>query len=1068
MERSGPDPVERWLARFREQRPDLDPAAFGPWARTQPELAQRAELRERIEEVLVRARSAERLLGTTRGPPTFHRRRDGGGAPQEDSPEERNASLRPGRRLGPFVLRSFLARGGMGQVWEAEDTSLRRRVALKLVLPGRIDTRVLELFSREARAGGRLVHPNIVRTLAYGTDEGLAWIAQELVEGSWTLKDFLDELRTADALPPGYYRSVAELVAQIGDALRAVHEAGVIHRDIKPANILIAPDDTPRLTDFGVARVADDPLLSVSGELTGTWAYMSPEQVTASRSGLDHRSDVFSLGVVLYELLTLRRPFEGDTTHQIGQQILHDEPPDPCAIRSLCPRELAVICLKALEKQPSARYPSAAELAADLRRHLANEPIRAQPPGPVTRVLKWSRRNRGKSAGAVGALLSVGLISAVAVVAIRKAEDAVLAQRAADAEREDVLRLSISQDLDDLLAAEGALWPPYPAQLEACRDWLNRAAKLLAEMPRLVAKREELRALALPRTEDERLSERAQHPEFPRLAELEAELGAKARALAARRGEPRAELPELETSNLPADRSEWDAIAWELVKPERTHFGEEGRGVRLVEAALAGAEDWVRASLLDTLAWGLLALGDDEGAVSVSRDALDAASPAKRAEYRGLLDQVLAVSERARSPEGLAAAAAELARLQQERDALDRRLDERQQWSYPTGEEDARWWNAQLTRLIAGLESLRDDLVAPDAVTREHGWSVGKRLAFARSLEAGFAPGGEFASAWERDLPAIRATYPGLELARQMGLVPLGPDPDSGLWEFAHLASGEPARRDADGRLVLTEASGLVLVLLPAGTFPMGAQAEDPDAPCFSPQAPLSEGPVNEVQVTPFLLSKYELTQAQWLRATGHNPSRFGPDGSFGLEWNHDGSPASRLHPVELVSWRECVALCERLALELPSEAHWEYGCRAGTQSAWWCGDEVASLVGVGNVADQYARQHGGEAWAFHEAIDDGYTSHAEIGRLRPNAFGLHDVHGNVSEWCQDGYNGSAYNRERTPDPLVSPELYPSRVLRGGSFNAPANSARSGYRGAESPDFRLYSLGLRPAASLRR
>jgi serine/threonine protein kinase len=157
--------------------------------------------------------------------------------------------------IGDFDLLRRIASGGQGEVWEAHQASLNRRVALKLVLPGRINEKSLTLFAREARAGGRLAHPGIVAVFGYGEDNGRHWIAQELVEGSWTLRDFIDEMRNADELPRNYYRSVAEFLAALADALQAAHEAGVIHRDVKPQNVLVTKDDKPKLTDFGLARI---------------------------------------------------------------------------------------------------------------------------------------------------------------------------------------------------------------------------------------------------------------------------------------------------------------------------------------------------------------------------------------------------------------------------------------------------------------------------------------------------------------------------------------------------------------------------------------------------------------------------------------------------------------------------------------------------------------------------------------------------------------------------------------------------------------------------------------------
>ena len=397
-----------WLSRFLDAHPDGDDAAFEAWLAGQAELGSDPGLAEELRRGYRDWRDGLAALGV--GP------HDDGDHSFFGSERSRRLSdpethyLHPGKRIGRFELTAFIARGGMGQVWAAQDSGLRRPVALKLVLPERVDTRALDLFAREARAGGRLHHPNIVTTLDFGTDKGLTWIAQELVDGSRTLKDALDDLRSGEGVPRGYYRRVAELVARIADALQAAHDAGVIHRDVKPANVLITHDDTPKLTDFGLARVSGDSLLSVTGDFAGTWSYMSPEQVTAKRMGLDHRTDVFSLGVVLYELLTLRKPFDGDTTHQVAQRIIGLDPPLASKVRSQCPEELAIICGKAIEKLPDARYASAAEMAADLRRHLADEPIEARPPGLAARGWKLVRRNP-----AVSAAVSIGALALITV-----------------------------------------------------------------------------------------------------------------------------------------------------------------------------------------------------------------------------------------------------------------------------------------------------------------------------------------------------------------------------------------------------------------------------------------------------------------------------------------------------------------------------------------------------------------------------------------------------------------------------------------------------------------------------
>ncbi|MAF64238.1 MAG: hypothetical protein CMJ84_01080 [Planctomycetes bacterium] len=334
------------------------------------------------------------------------------------------STRKTGEEIGEFRLRRLLGVGGMGEVWEAEQPALARRVALKLMLPGASSERSVAFFEREARAGARLNHPGIVTVYGIGRGEGgERWISMELVEGARSLSDTVREANEATELDTDHFSRSALLVARVADAVECAHEAGVIHRDLKPGNILLDQSGQPRVADFGLARVLDEQALSVSGDFVGTYAYMSPEQILARRRNVDARADVFSLGVVLYELVCLRRPFEGDTSHQIAQKILRDDPTDPRLIRSRVPDDLAVICGKALEKAPERRYPTMAALAADLRRHLEGEPILARPPGTAQRVARFVRRHPARFSATAVAAVAFCVISWLLVKNVRANSD---------------------------------------------------------------------------------------------------------------------------------------------------------------------------------------------------------------------------------------------------------------------------------------------------------------------------------------------------------------------------------------------------------------------------------------------------------------------------------------------------------------------------------------------------------------------------------------------------------------------------------------------------------------------
>ena len=379
-------------------------------------------------------------------------------------------------------------------------------------------------------------------------------------------------------------------------------------------------------------------------------------------------------------------------------------------------------------------------------------------------------------------------------------------------------------------------------------------------------------------------------------------------------------------------------------------------------------------------------------------------------------------------------------------------------WTF--ADTETHWHHEVLTELVSRFQKLCDPErgALPD---------MEKRLQFActirqRSLE-------DYRGAWARAIASIEnetecPKYRGLKLTPQLGLVPIGRDAQSGLWEFAHLQTGSIPDRDSNGKLIVTEDTGLVFVLIPGDTFMMGAVEPREDRPEGSPNvdpgAEDDEGPVHEVVLDAFFLSKYEMTQGQWLRFTGSNPSMYGPDTNF------SGRHHSLLHPAENVNWEDCDLILGRLGLMLPTEAQWEYTARAGTTTVWWTGNEKKSIGGAANVSDRFCRNTGGPStWPYEEWLDDGYTTHAPVGSYVPNAFGLHDTMGNVWEWCRDWY-GSYGNGVAPGNGERSVTGAHSHVYRGGGWRGPTTYARCAARFNATPGYGDGYLGVRAARGI--
>ncbi|MBN2489682.1 MAG: protein kinase, partial [Planctomycetes bacterium] len=631
--------------------------------------------------------------------------------------------------IGPYRTLKLLGRGGQGDVFLAEDSRLHRKVALKVLTGvGPLTGDPLLRFRREAELASKLDHPHLCTVYDTGIDGNFPYIAFQYVEGE-TLASLVSAAkkegrRPAVVIPeggavavrdgepvPGIFIASAQastrrelmgivhLVEKCARALQAAHESGIVHRDIKPANIMVTPSGDPVILDFGVARdlEGDFHTLTQSGELFGSPAYMAPEQLAGKRTKLDRRTDVYSLGVTLYECLTLKRPFEAPTLEAICQAITTRDPPDPRSYNPMIPADLKIVLETALEKDRDRRYRSAGEFAEDLRRVREYHPIKARPPSPRVRLERWVQRNPIITSFTIALLLVLAGALTVSLVLLD--------------------RMNAEKNLKD-------------EALRTARDVLGEKEAVLAEVERLA--------------------------DVKRARDLDG----------------------------------WADELWpahpELVAREK------------------GIDAWL-----------------EEARALHERLALHE-------------DSLAQLRRRARAGAG------------------------RPAWRF----EDARdaWRHENLVELVERVRALPPRIEAMEA-RRRLSLELGRR-----SLE-------EHREAWQRTVEAIAdaTTHPhyrGLRLRPQLGLVPLGPDPQSGLFEFAHLPSGAIPVRNGAGRLERTEEIGVVLVLLPGGTSAMGAERERPagapEPAVLDSQAAADEGPVHRVELAPFFLSKYEMTQAQW------------------------------------------------------------------------------------------------------------------------------------------------------------------------------------------------------------
>ena len=993
------------------------------------------------------------------------------------------------RTVGHFELLERIGAGSFGAVWRARDKEQERTVAVKIPRKGNLDAEESQRFLQEAQATAQLRHPNIVSVHEAGRDGDTLFIVNDFIRGS-SLTDRLVDSRFTP-------QEAADMCAQIADGLEHAHEEGVIHRDLKPGNILIDMDGMPYIVDFGLARRdAGEVTMTLEGRVFGTPAYASPEQVRGDASQADRRSDIYSLGVVLFEMLTGERPFRGNV-QMILQQVVHDDAPSPRSFNGNVPRELETVCLKCLEKSPGRRYQSAGALRDDLRRYLEGIPIHARPVGFLERGRKWIGRHPTVSL----LVASVVLLAITVVAALTSRWQAMVS-----ADRE-YARMQV----DSVLNAEPQVVASVISTLDRFRRWTDPDFHELLNRPGLAHKHQYRANLALLPAEPERL-------EFvfrqllgteggDQLATTEIIYGAAALR------EHRDQISHLlwkvlEDSSNPRElRFRAVLILAKLYDgPSSRSFREQlepwGEFVTdgLLELSVASPRDFplhldamrpVGGLLVPFLEIRVL---DEQAAESVRLAATSFFGEYIGADFERLTSVALSVKNEQYSRL--------LPYLKDHQVELRKRLLALVQDEHVPPEEDENGIESErrahafvtLVHLGQSAEAIwpllksSSDMRLRTALIQSFG-----ELQFPPELLTGRIF--EELETWHEDSSILRALllglgeYPFASADAQQALMPqlieaYENHPDSG----THSAIGWLLRRwghgdelasattelsqlpyDASRRWYVNREGVTMAVIHEPPVFLMGSPETEEE------RAPEERLHWRKIDRT-FAISTTETTVSQFRRYANSDPDcKFVQRSAYGPEPDGPAQPVTWFQAAKYCRWLSEVEgipeeqMCfpeiseiglgmvlpgdylQRTGYRLPSEGEWEYACRTGTRTSRFYGnsDQLVGYYGwfVGNCHDR--------TWP--------------VGMLRPNGLGLFDVYGNVWEWCADYYGKLPVSTFEMPYVDI-PKFAESKrgyILRGGSITNRVSVLRSSQRDYSMPYHnRNHNIGFRVARTM--